>query len=76
MLVECRRCLIQCNDVRWMQAIYHGKPIVAMPFFADQLPNADKVVAKVSDASYICMAFCHPVFTNDHTEQEAPWILA
>ena len=24
-----------------------GRPIVAMPFFADQLPNAEKVVAKV-----------------------------
>lgn len=35
----CVRCSVQ--------AIYHGKPIVAMPFFADQLTNADKVVAKV-----------------------------
>ena len=30
-----------------LQALFHGKPIVAMPFFADQLPNAEKVVAKV-----------------------------
>ncbi len=58
-----------------MQAIYHGKPIVAMPFFADQLPNADKVVAKVSNAAYICMAFCQPVFRIDHSEQEASGIL-
>lgn len=31
-----------------MQAIYHGKPIVGMPFFGDQPSNADRVVAKVS----------------------------
>ena len=37
-----------CSDMLVLQALYHGKPIVAMPFFADQLPNADKVVAKVS----------------------------
>ena len=30
-----------------VQAIYHGKPIVGMPFFGDQMTNADKVVAKV-----------------------------
>ena len=30
-----------------MQAIYHGKPIVGMPFFGDQSTNADRVVAKV-----------------------------
>ena len=38
------------TDMQLLQALYHGKPIVAMPFFADQLPNADKVVAKVSSA--------------------------
>ena len=30
-----------------VQAIYHGKPIVGMPFFGDQPTNADRVVAKV-----------------------------
>jgi len=30
-----------------MQAIYHGKPVVAMPFFGDQPNNADKMTAKV-----------------------------
>jgi len=30
-----------------VQAIYHGKPIIGMPFFGDQMTNADKVVAKV-----------------------------
>lgn len=30
-----------------MQAIYHGKPVVAMPFFGDQPNNADKMIAKV-----------------------------
>lgn len=39
---------IPYSDAHLLQALYHGKPIVAMPFFADQLPNADKVVAKVS----------------------------
>ncbi|CAK0786592.1 hypothetical protein CVIRNUC_009806 [Coccomyxa viridis] len=28
------------------EAIYHGKPIVGMPFFGDQPSNADRVVAK------------------------------
>ena len=40
------------TDMQLLQALYHGKPIVAMPFFADQLPNADKVVAKVSSMPY------------------------
>ena len=31
-----------------MQAIYHGKPVIAMPFFGDQQNNADKMVAKAS----------------------------
>ncbi len=31
-----------------VQAIYHGKPVVAMPFFGDQPDNADRVVAKVT----------------------------
>ena len=35
------------DDMHPLQALFHGKPIVAMPFFADQLPNAEKVVAKV-----------------------------
>jgi hypothetical protein len=30
------------------QAIYHGKPIVGMPFQGDQPSNADRVVAKAS----------------------------
>jgi hypothetical protein len=30
-----------------MQAIFHGKPVVAMPYFGDQPSNADKMVAKV-----------------------------
>lgn len=34
-----------------MQAIYHGKPVVAMPFFGDQLNNADKMVSKVGTAN-------------------------
>ena len=29
-----------------MQAIYHGKPIVALPFFGDQSNNADKIINK------------------------------
>ena len=29
-----------------MQAIYHGKPIVALPFFGDQSNNADKLINK------------------------------
>ena len=33
-----------------MQAIYHGKPVIAMPFFGDQLNNADKMVSKVGQA--------------------------
>ena len=44
---------ISCNDVHLLQALYHGKPIVAMPFFADQLPNAEKVVAKVSNTCIV-----------------------
>lgn len=28
------------------EAIYHGKPIIAIPFFGDQGSNADRVVAK------------------------------
>ena len=31
-----------------LQAIYHGKPVVAMPIFGDQPTNADRVVAKVT----------------------------
>ena len=30
-----------------MQAIFHGKPVVAMPYFGDQPSNADRMVAKV-----------------------------
>lgn len=30
-----------------LQAAYHGVPIVALPFFADQPANADKAVARV-----------------------------
>lgn len=30
------------------KALYHGKPIIAMPFFADQPYNAVRVVGKVS----------------------------
>lgn len=29
------------------QAAYHGVPIVALPFFADQHENADKAVGRV-----------------------------
>lgn len=29
-----------------MQAIYHGKPIIALPFFGDQSGNADKLINK------------------------------
>ena len=49
MLLQASGLCIPCSDVHLLQALYHGKPIVAMPFFADQLPNADKVVAKVSN---------------------------
>lgn len=35
-----------------VQAIYHGKPIVGMPFFGDQPNNADRVVAKVKSPYY------------------------
>ena len=47
-LLEGGGLCIPYSDAHLLQALYHGKPIVAMPFFADQLPNADKVVAKVS----------------------------
>ena len=40
--------LMLSNGFVVMQAIYHGKPIVGMPFFGDQPSNADRVVAKVS----------------------------
>ena len=33
--------------VKCLQAMYHGKPVLAVPFFGDQLSNADRVVAKV-----------------------------
>ena len=41
-----------------MQAIYHGKPVVAMPFFGDQPNNADKMVAKVGFPRH-CMKTLH-----------------
>lgn len=41
-----------------MQAIYHGKPVVAMPFFGDQPNNADKMVAKVGSPQY-CLKTLH-----------------
>lgn len=31
------------------QAVYHGVPIIAMPFFGDQPMNAQKVISKVCD---------------------------
>lgn len=34
-----------------MQAVYHGKPVLAMPFFGDQPNNADKMVSKVGQAT-------------------------
>ena len=34
-----------CADTS--QAVYHGVPIVAMPFFGDQPMNAQKVISKV-----------------------------
>lgn len=35
------------RNVGCEQALYHGKPVIAMPFFGDQPSNADRVVAKV-----------------------------
>lgn len=35
------------GSTKWcLQAIYHGKPIVALPFFGDQSNNADKLINK------------------------------
>jgi hypothetical protein len=36
------------------EAVYHSVPVVAMPAFADQYQNADKVVAKVSESTTTC----------------------
>ena len=46
-----------------VQAVYHGKPVVGMPFFGDQPSNADRVVAKVMHILYTnsgscCSSFC------------------
>ena len=49
---------VSCNDLHPLQALYHEKPIVAMPFFADQLPNAEKVVAKVSNTPRTLPVVC------------------
>ena len=35
------------GSTEWcLQAIYHGKPIIALPFFGDQSGNADKLINK------------------------------
>ena len=39
-----------------LQAIYHGKPVVAMPMLGDQASNADKVVAKVGACAFASLA--------------------
>lgn len=39
-------------EIADLQSAYHGVPIVALPFFADQPDNAGKVVAKVSGKAY------------------------
>ena len=44
-------CLDKASKDVAVQAIYHGKPIVAMPFFGDQLNNADKMVSRVGHGS-------------------------
>ena len=31
-----------------LQAIYHAKPIISLPFFGDQSGNADKLINRVS----------------------------
>ena len=38
---------LPCMTLRALQAIYHAKPVLAMPFFGDQPSNADRIVAKV-----------------------------
>lgn len=45
---------VGCNEVSMAQAIYHGKPIVGMPFQGDQPSNADRVVAKASMQRLSC----------------------
>jgi UDP:flavonoid glycosyltransferase YjiC (YdhE family) len=40
--------MIQELDITFvMQAIYHGKPMIAMPVFADQPYTANRIVGKV-----------------------------
>ncbi len=45
-----------------MQAAYHGVPIVALPFFADQPANADKAVARV------CLALHPTIYLHIHPD--------
>jgi glucuronosyltransferase len=45
-LPACPSCGILKSDA-CAQALYHAKPIIALPCFGDQFTNADKVVAKV-----------------------------
>lgn len=50
-LLDCLSRVGVTGYVAMPQAAYHGVPIAALPFFADQPENADKAVGRVGDTN-------------------------
>ena len=54
---QTRAFMSHCGANSLYEAAFHGVPIIALPFFADQPGNADKAVAKVGQTAG-CFSAC------------------